>query len=245
MAPRLSPPPPPGTGTTATATATTHRRGPRRSQEERGSGKKPQPQGSNSFHGKTPVAPSDKRQTRRPKTQPDLLAPGGTRSCGGLSQPEVRRGNSASDKEGRRVPAKVLVNVAVQRSLGRVQVMASTEWRVEELAAAAARLYVKEGRHPPLPTAEPTAFNLHYSQFSLECLDPKVKLIELGSRNFFLCPKSISASAAPAPACSSSSSPPEPRPLTPSPSSPSSCSKEADKASKLPVPWLRFMVYLL
>lgn len=68
----------------------------------------------------------------------------------------------------RRVPAKVLVNVTVLRSPGPVQVMASMEWSVADLVAAAMQLYVKEGRQPPPPTTAPSAFSLHYSQFSLE-----------------------------------------------------------------------------
>uniref|UniRef100_A0A804JGD3 DUF7054 domain-containing protein n=1 Tax=Musa acuminata subsp. malaccensis TaxID=214687 RepID=A0A804JGD3_MUSAM len=35
--------------------------------------------------------------------------------------------------------------------------------------------------------AAATAFGLQYSRFSLECLDPKEMLIDVGSRNFFLC----------------------------------------------------------
>ena len=46
--------------------------------------------------------------------------------------------------------------------------MASAEWTVADLVAAAVALYVKEGRRPLLPSADPAAFGLHYSQFSLE-----------------------------------------------------------------------------
>lgn len=64
----------------------------------------------------------------------------------------------------------MLVNVTVQRSLGPLQVMASTELTVEELVEAALKQYRKEGRRPLLPPtmADPSAFGLHYSQFSLE-----------------------------------------------------------------------------
>ncbi|THU49851.1 hypothetical protein C4D60_Mb06t13920 [Musa balbisiana] len=50
--------------------------------------------------------------------------------------------------------------------------------------------------------AAAVAFGLHYSRFSLECLDLKEMLIDVGSRNFFLClnpaPASETTSAAPA-----------------------------------------------
>ncbi|CAL9099813.1 unnamed protein product, partial [Musa textilis] len=118
---------------------------------------------SASFHGRTAAAfPQQQRQIRRPKTQPNLL-PRGARSGGAAAA-----AGTSPDGVERKVPTKVLVNVTVQRSLGPVQVMASTDWSVGDLVAAALRLYVKEGRRPPLPTAEPSAFGFHYSQFSLE-----------------------------------------------------------------------------
>ncbi|KAG6477624.1 hypothetical protein ZIOFF_066892 [Zingiber officinale] len=101
-------------------------------------------------HAAAAAAHPEHRQMRRPKTQPELLCRG------------------AATSSPTRVPAKVLVNVAVQRSLGPVQVVASTEWSVGELVAAALARYDREGRRPTLPAAEPSAFGLHYSQFSLE-----------------------------------------------------------------------------
>lgn len=64
-------------------------------------------------------------------------------------------------------------------------------------------------------------------------LDREEKLMKLGSRNFFLCPKTSNSDGAGA-----SSSP--------SPSS-SSCAKEADKANatKISLPWLKFMDFML
>ncbi|XP_073099563.1 uncharacterized protein [Elaeis guineensis] len=168
--PRMAPLPP---STTTTTTYYSHPRGLRRRQDERAGGARkspPPPHRSASFHGRTTVSasPVDLRQMQRPKTQPDLLA-GGRR--GMAASPEEKRlgkGGDRSFEAERRMPAKVLVNVMVQRSLGPVQVMASTEWTVGDLVAAALRQYVKEGRRPPLPTTEPSAFGLHYSQFSLE-----------------------------------------------------------------------------
>ncbi|KAG6475334.1 uncharacterized protein LOC122025232 [Zingiber officinale] len=123
-----------------------------------------------SFNGRTPTP--EHRPLRRPETQPELLP----------------RGVEKSPAEERRVPEKLLVNVTVQRSLGPVQVVAPTDWTVGDLVAAALRRYVEEGRRPPVPADVPSsAFTLHYSQFSLERLNSQEKLINLGSRSFFLC----------------------------------------------------------
>ncbi|KAG6479920.1 uncharacterized protein At4g22758-like [Zingiber officinale] len=173
------------------------------------------PERSASFHHGTAAAP-EHRQMRRPKTQPELLV--------------LRGGATAPSYSPRRVPAKVLVNVTVQRSLGPVQVVASTDWTVGELAAAALGRYVREGRRAPLPAAgDPSAFELHYSQFSLECLDPEEKLIDLGSRNFFLCLKPDLVSGTMESNSSSATA--------------GSCSKQAEKATK--ISWLSFIDCLL
>lgn len=106
-----------------------------------------------------------------------------------------------------RVPAKLLLNVTVQRSLGPVQVIISPGSTVADLVRAAVAAYVKEGRRPLLPGPDPAGYELHYSQFSLESLDPQEKLINLGSRNFFLCSKQASAATAAAAATAISSMP--------------------------------------
>uniref|UniRef100_A0A0A8XP81 DUF7054 domain-containing protein n=1 Tax=Arundo donax TaxID=35708 RepID=A0A0A8XP81_ARUDO len=146
-------------------------------------------QRSASFHGRGAEQRLSPKQ--RPKTQPDLLA--GMRGRSFCSPAGGSRGPppaAAAAESGVRTPSKVLVSVTVQRSMWPLHVMASAEWSVADLMAAAVGLYVKEGRRPPLPSADPAAFGLHYSQFSLESLDPSEKVMELGSRSFFLCPKS-------------------------------------------------------
>ncbi|KAG1369646.1 hypothetical protein COCNU_15G000120 [Cocos nucifera] len=163
---------PPST-TTTTTTYYSHPRSLRRRQDERAGGARkslPPPHRSASFHGRTMVAAStvEHRQMQRPKTQPDLLAGGRRGMAASPEEKRLGRGGDRSFEAERRMLAKVLVNVTVQRSLGPVQVMASTEWTVGDLVAAALRQYVKEGRRPPLPTTEPSAFGLHYSRFSLE-----------------------------------------------------------------------------
>ncbi|GJN27727.1 hypothetical protein PR202_gb15773 [Eleusine coracana subsp. coracana] len=144
-------------------------------------------QRSASFHGSGAQRLLPKQ---RPKTQPDLLAgmrAAGASSWSGSPQPQV--GETETGRR-RRTPSKVLVSVSVQRSMWPLHVMASAEWRVADLVAAAVALYVKEGRRPQLPSVDPADFGLHFSQFSLESLDPSESVMELGSRSFFLCPKS-------------------------------------------------------
>ncbi|KAI3843022.1 hypothetical protein MKW92_009422 [Papaver armeniacum] len=84
---------------------------------------------------------------------------------------------------------KLLLNVTIERSLGPVHVITSSEKSVEELIKSALEIYVKEKRRPLLIETNPSSFELHYSQFCLESLNPAEKLISLGSRNFFLCLK--------------------------------------------------------
>ncbi|KAJ4971391.1 hypothetical protein NE237_004490 [Protea cynaroides] len=168
-----------------------------------------------SFHGKSHLIGAE---IRRPKTDPNLL------SAGKLQ--EIPREMPAT-------LTKLLLNVTLQSSLGAVQVVMSPESMVRDLIMAAVKLYAKEGRRPFLPTTDPAGFDLHYSQFSLESLDREEKLKELGSRNFFLCRKKPNEAAVDA---SSSSS---------AVVASSSCSKQAEKVSKFPLPWLRFMDFLL
>jgi hypothetical protein len=124
-------------------------------------------QRSASFHGSGAAEQRHQLQHKqRPKTLPDLLAGARAASFRSVSPPP-RGGGEAT---GRRTPSKVLVSVAVQRSMWPLHVMASAEWTVADLVAAAVALYVKEGRRPLLPSADPAAFGLHYSQFSLESM---------------------------------------------------------------------------
>ncbi|XP_042485005.1 uncharacterized protein At4g22758-like, partial [Macadamia integrifolia] len=132
----------------------------------------------------------------------------------------------------------LLLNVTIQGSLGAVQVVMSPESTVGDLITAAVRLYAKEARRPFLPTTDPADFDLHYSQFSLESLNREEKLKELGSRNFFLCLKKPIEAAMDGSVSSSSSS-------SSVAVASSSCSNQAEKVSKIALPWLRFMEFLL
>ncbi|KAL5717139.1 hypothetical protein ACHQM5_010206 [Ranunculus cassubicifolius] len=164
------------------------------------------PEKSASFHARNPAI---QPILRRPKTDPDLLH---GRKLTGLS-PEMTP-----------KPSKLLLKVTIERSLGAIHVVISPESTVEDLITAAVRQYVKEGRRPFLQKTDPPRFDLHYSTFSLDSLDRQEKLINLGSRSFFMChgkdsvTKTVSAS---------------------------SCSNEAELASKIGFPWIRIKEFFI
>ncbi|KAL6861487.1 hypothetical protein ACP4OV_017187 [Aristida adscensionis] len=84
---------------------------------------------------------------------------------------------------------RLLVNVTVERSLWPVHVVLPADATVADLVRAAAAAYAREGRRPPLPPVAggADALELHLSQYSLERLRPEAKVLDLASRNFFLC----------------------------------------------------------
>lgn len=94
-------------------------------------------------------------QIRRPRTVPDLVSYGSVITA-------------ALPDDLPRVPPKLLLKVTMQGSLGPVQVIMTPESTVKDLVATTVRQYVKEGRRPVVPSTDPSYFDLHYSQFSLE-----------------------------------------------------------------------------
>ncbi|KAK9079141.1 hypothetical protein SSX86_000811 [Deinandra increscens subsp. villosa] len=174
---------------------------------------------STSFHG--PASEDMVAKLLRPRTVPDLIS--GRSAAATVTEPATRPRLT-----------KLLVNVTVQRSLGPVHVLISPESTVGELIGAVLRRYLEEGRRPVFPDLDPSGFDLHYSQFSLESLSPDAKLNELDSRNFFLCPKQ-SAAAVNGGGYGGMTA-----------STSSTCSKEAEKvATKGGAVWLRFMEFML
>ncbi|KAE8691699.1 histone deacetylase HDT1-like [Hibiscus syriacus] len=158
---------------------------------------------ASSFHGRIPtMAPAE---LRRPKTLPELL--------------QEKATTTSSDV--RPKWTKLLFNVTIQGSLGAVQVLISPENSVGDLIAASVKQYSKEGRRPILPPSDAALFDLHYSQFSLESLEREEKLMELGSRNFFLCTKTAA--------------------LKDREKKTASCSNEAENVTKSSITWLKFM----
>ncbi|CAN6202678.1 unnamed protein product [Urochloa humidicola] len=96
----------------------------------------------------------------------------------------------AAAADGRRL-TRLLVNVTVDRSLWPVHLVLGADATVADLVRAAVAAYVREGHRPPLQHANSgdaaDGFELHFSKYSLESLRPEEKVVDLGSRNFFLC----------------------------------------------------------
>ncbi|KAH9603183.1 hypothetical protein KSS87_018626 [Heliosperma pusillum] len=123
---------------------------------------------------------------------------------------------------------KVLMNVSVQGSVGCVQVLVSLDSSVADLIMAVVLQYVKERRRPLVSPKDASHFDLHFSAFTLDCLDREEKLATLGSRSFFMCKRKEMASQAPNDSCNNGGA------------TSSSCSKQAEKETKpgFPNPWL-------
>ncbi|KAH9328243.1 hypothetical protein KI387_000351, partial [Taxus chinensis] len=66
--------------------------------------------------------------------------------------------------------AKLLVNVTVAQSIGPLRVLLSNDATLVDAIKAALAVYAKEGRRPTL-SSDPLSFGMHYSQFSIECVD--------------------------------------------------------------------------
>ncbi|KAK2661681.1 hypothetical protein Ddye_000255 [Dipteronia dyeriana] len=82
---------------------------------------------------------------------------------------------------------KLLINVTIQGTFRAVHLVMSTESTVADLVVAVLSKYVQDCSLPILPATNPSSFDLHYSQFCFVSLGKEKKLIELDSRNFFLC----------------------------------------------------------
>ncbi|XP_010940977.1 uncharacterized protein At4g22758 [Elaeis guineensis] len=121
------------------------------------------------FHGPAQGASDRATPIQRPEDHPKLPW-----------RPEINGGAAAQRL------TKLLLNVTIERSVGPVLVVMSPENTVADLVRTAVETYAKQGRRPLLSHADPKSFDLHYSQYSLESLNPEEKLISLGSRSFFL-----------------------------------------------------------
>ncbi|OWM73694.1 hypothetical protein CDL15_Pgr026797 [Punica granatum] len=186
---------------------------------------------ASSFHGRTMMWAAEEaaegKQLQRPRTVPNLVL-----AHGGLGKMAP---HGVKDEQRPRL-TKLLLNATISGSVGAEQVVMRPEETVEDLISAAVRGYVKKGRRPVLVTADPTCFDLHFSQFSLESLDREEKLMELGSRNFFVClkkPNTVLAGEGRSSDTVAASS------------SAATCSQEAEIAAGSCFEWLRLMDFLL
>ncbi|KAJ4912914.1 Uncharacterized protein Rs2_07535 [Raphanus sativus] len=90
-----------------------------------------------------------------------------------------------TNQEGNKGEArKVVINVAVEGSPGPVRTMVKLSCSVEETIKLVLDKYCKEGRTPKLDQG--AAFELHHSHFSIQCLDKREIIGEIGSRSFYL-----------------------------------------------------------
>ncbi|KAJ1257846.1 hypothetical protein BS78_10G027600 [Paspalum vaginatum] len=137
--------------------------------------------------------------------QAALALPTPTMHRGGRREPPTTTGRPQCNSllhlldrmaAGDRRLTRLLVNVTVDRSLWPLHLVLRADATVADLVRAAVAAYVREGRRPPLqqPTAAAAdegdaadGFELHFSKYSLESLRPEEKVVDLGSRNFFLC----------------------------------------------------------
>ncbi|RDX95430.1 hypothetical protein CR513_22047, partial [Mucuna pruriens] len=83
-------------------------------------------------------------------------------------------------------PSKLLLKVTIENSLGALQVLMLPDDTVAHFIKAALAIYQNEKRRPFLNTTDPNCYHLHYSSFTLQSLKPDDKLMNLGSRSFFL-----------------------------------------------------------
>ncbi|KAM7531183.1 hypothetical protein LguiB_034593 [Lonicera macranthoides] len=90
--------------------------------------------------------------------------------------------------EGYNKDSKVLVNVTVEGSPGPIRAMVKLGWSVEETIKLVVSNYSKEGRTPRLDEGgvASSAFELHSSYFSLQCLSKSELIGDVGGRSFYL-----------------------------------------------------------
>ncbi|KAG2240464.1 hypothetical protein Bca52824_090782 [Brassica carinata] len=89
-----------------------------------------------------------------------------------------------SQEGDKREARKVVINVVVEGSPGPVRTMVRLSCNVEETIKLVLEKYCKEGRTPKLD--QDAAFELHQSHFSIQCLDKRETIGEIGSRSFYL-----------------------------------------------------------
>ncbi|XP_019056205.1 PREDICTED: uncharacterized protein LOC109115958 [Nelumbo nucifera] len=141
-----------------------------------------------SFHGHLARISDDLTRMQLPESNPEFLRGRGRGGAVSFAGKPV-----SMENVGQRM-TKFLLNVAIQGSFAVVRVILPTNNTVEELIEAVIHIYTKEKRRPLLKETDSRHFDLHYSQYSFQSLNPKEKLINLDSRDFFLCLKPSSSS---------------------------------------------------
>ncbi|KAF5200692.1 Biotin--protein ligase 1 protein [Thalictrum thalictroides] len=81
---------------------------------------------------------------------------------------------------------KVVVNVTVEGSPGPVRTLVKLGASVEDTIKLVVDKYSKEGRSPQLGRDNVSFFDLHHSHFSLESINKKDTIGDVGTRSFYL-----------------------------------------------------------
>ncbi|KAJ0667617.1 hypothetical protein HanPI659440_Chr17g0679761 [Helianthus annuus] len=101
------------------------------------------------------------------------------------SSPELLP-NSPDQIEGYNKEAKVAIKVTVEGSVGPIRALVKLGSSVDETIKLVMKKYNAERRSPRLVQDDMTSFELHNSNFSLQCLDKSNMIGEIGSRSFHM-----------------------------------------------------------
>ncbi|XP_071702356.1 uncharacterized protein At4g22758-like [Rutidosis leptorrhynchoides] len=102
------------------------------------------------------------------------------------SSPELFPNSPDKISKGYNKDAKVVVKVMVEGSVGPVRAMVKLGSSVDQTIQIVMNKYNAEGRSPKLDQDAMTSFELHHSNFSLQCLDRSYMIGEIGSRSFYM-----------------------------------------------------------
>ncbi|XP_047977733.1 uncharacterized protein At4g22758-like [Salvia hispanica] len=101
-----------------------------------------------------------------------------------FSSPEnLLPGNSS---ERYNMDTKVVINVTVEGSPGPIRTMVKLGSKVEDIMKLVMNKYNEEGRTPQMDKRSYSAYELHYSYFSLQGLSKSDLIGDVGSRSFYL-----------------------------------------------------------
>lgn len=92
-----------------------------------------------------------------------------------------------SGKEERGLGRMQLVTVSMLGSMDWVRVVVRSDASVRATIKAVLKAFASQKRMPP-NGSDPDAYHLHYSAFSIQCLDSDDLVENLGARSFVLCP---------------------------------------------------------
>ncbi|KAM0058440.1 hypothetical protein Hdeb2414_s0005g00170291 [Helianthus debilis subsp. tardiflorus] len=88
--------------------------------------------------------------------------------------------------EGYNKEAKVAIKVTVEGSVGPIRALVKLGSSVDETIKLVMKKYNAERRSPRLDQDDMTSFELHHSNFSLQCLDKSNMIGKIGSRSFHM-----------------------------------------------------------